>query len=64
MTTVPVQTPVPVPVPAVAGRRASSSFWRAAWYRYRRNKLALVAGAFRHDHPAHGHPGPAHLSVQ
>ncbi len=44
MTAVPVQTPVPAP--AVAGRRASSSFWRAAWYRYRRNKLALVAGAF------------------
>jgi ABC-type dipeptide/oligopeptide/nickel transport system permease subunit len=44
MTTVPVQTPVPVP--AVATRRGSSSFWRAAWYRYRRNKLALVAGAF------------------
>jgi oligopeptide transport system permease protein len=42
MTTVPAQ----VPAPAVAGRRASSSFWRAAWYRYRRNKLALVAGAF------------------
>ncbi len=41
MTTVPAQ----VPAPAVAGRRASSSFWRAAWYRYRRNKLALVAGA-------------------
>lgn len=40
MTTVPAQ----VPAPAVAGRRASSSFWRAAWYRYRRNKLALVAG--------------------
>lgn len=44
MTTVPVQAPMPVP--AVASRRASSSFWRAAWYRYRRNKLALVAGAF------------------
>ncbi len=26
------------------GRRASASFWHAAWYRYRRNKLALVAG--------------------
>ena len=40
MTTVPAQAPAP----AVTGRRASSSFWRAAWYRYRRNKLALVAG--------------------
>ncbi|MFZ0218342.1 MAG: ABC transporter permease [Candidatus Dormiibacterota bacterium] len=25
-------------------RRASSSFWAAAWYRYRRNGLALVSG--------------------
>ena len=25
-------------------RRASASFWHAAWYRYRRNRLALVAG--------------------
>ncbi len=50
MTTVQVPVPVPEPAPmpatAVTTRRASSSFWRAAWYRYRRNKLALVAGAF------------------
>lgn len=25
-------------------KRASSSFWHAAWYRYRRNKLALISG--------------------
>jgi ABC-type dipeptide/oligopeptide/nickel transport system permease subunit len=25
-------------------RRASSSFWHAAWYRYRQNRLALLAG--------------------
>jgi len=30
--------------PAVTERRASSSFWHAAWYRYRKNRLALVAG--------------------
>jgi ABC-type dipeptide/oligopeptide/nickel transport system permease subunit len=35
----------PVQVPAVTERQASASFWHAAWYRYRRNKLALVAGA-------------------
>ncbi len=35
-------TAVGVPVPVT--RRASSSFWHAAWYRYRRNRLALVAG--------------------
>ena len=29
---------------APARRRASASFWHAAWYRYRRNRLALVAG--------------------
>ncbi len=46
MTTVPVPAQAPAPATAVGGRRASSSFWRAAWYRYRRNKLALVAGAF------------------
>jgi ABC-type dipeptide/oligopeptide/nickel transport system permease subunit len=34
-----------VPLPAVTVRRASSSFWHAAWYRYRKNRLALVAGA-------------------
>jgi ABC-type dipeptide/oligopeptide/nickel transport system permease subunit len=28
----------------LATRRASSSFWHAAWYRYRQNRLALVAG--------------------
>ena len=52
MTLVPAQSPVPAQtpvapqatVPAVAGRRASSSFWRAAWYRYRQNGLALAAG--------------------
>ena len=33
-----------VGVPAPITRRASSSFWHAAWYRYRRNRLALVAG--------------------
>ena len=44
MTTVPVQAQAPAP--AVSGRRASSSFWKAAWYRYRKNKLAVVAGAF------------------
>lgn len=32
-------------LPATARRRASASYWRAAWYRYRRNRLALVAGA-------------------
>jgi ABC-type dipeptide/oligopeptide/nickel transport system permease subunit len=31
-------------VPAPITRQASSSFWHAAWYRYRRNRLALVAG--------------------
>ena len=36
-------TAVTVPVP-VTERRSSSSFWHAAWYRYRRNKLALVSG--------------------
>jgi ABC-type dipeptide/oligopeptide/nickel transport system permease subunit len=36
---------VPVAGVAPARRRASASFWRAAWYRYRRNRLALVAGA-------------------
>jgi oligopeptide transport system permease protein len=33
--------------PVVAGRRparAESSFWHAAWYRYRKNRLALVSG--------------------
>jgi len=28
----------------VTVRRSSSSFWHAAWYRYKRNKLALVSG--------------------
>ncbi len=27
-----------------AVRRSSSSFWHAAWYRYRRNRLALISG--------------------
>jgi oligopeptide transport system permease protein len=31
-------------IPAAPARRSSSSFWHAAWYRYRRNKLALVSG--------------------
>ena len=61
MTAVPVQTPVRR---RVAGRRASSSFWHAAWYRYRRNKLALVAGAFVIIILLTGHPGPAHRPVQ
>lgn len=39
MTTV----PVPVQAPVVEERRVSASFWHAAWYRYRRNKLAMVA---------------------
>jgi ABC-type dipeptide/oligopeptide/nickel transport system permease subunit len=34
-----------VPLPALTTRRASTSFWHAAWYRYRRNRLALVAGS-------------------
>ena len=34
----------PVPAPAVTEQRASSSFWHAAWYRYRRNKLAMASG--------------------
>jgi ABC-type dipeptide/oligopeptide/nickel transport system permease subunit len=39
-------TTLPVPGADVyAGRQASASFWHAAWYRYRQNKLALVAGA-------------------
>ena len=33
-----------IPVPAAPTRRASGSFWHAAWYRYRSNPLALVAG--------------------
>lgn len=38
-------TAVPLPAaPTAKTRRASSSFWHAAWYRYRRNRLALVAG--------------------
>jgi ABC-type dipeptide/oligopeptide/nickel transport system permease subunit len=32
-------------VEVVAERRSSSSFWHAAWYRYKRNRLALVSGA-------------------
>ncbi len=35
---------VPVVSVAPATRRASASFWHAAWYRYRRNRLALVSG--------------------
>ncbi len=38
-------TAVPLPAgPAVTAGRASGSFWHAAWYRYRQNRLALVAG--------------------
>ena len=44
MTAVPTMPAVPAPAPVAAGRRASSSFWHAAWYRYRQNRLALVAG--------------------
>ena len=33
-----------VPVTVAPTRQASASFWHAAWYRYRRNRLALVAG--------------------
>src|SRR5882757_4441280 len=28
----------------IAAPRSSSSFWHAAWYRYKRNRLALVSG--------------------
>src|SRR5208283_4063210 len=35
---------VPMAGAAPARRRANASFWHAAWYRYRRNRLALVAG--------------------
>jgi ABC-type dipeptide/oligopeptide/nickel transport system permease subunit len=38
MSSVPVAGAVP------ARRRANASFWHAAWYRYRRNRLALAAG--------------------
>ncbi|HEX3815758.1 MAG TPA: ABC transporter permease [Mycobacteriales bacterium] len=34
-------TAIPATVPV---RRSSSSFWHAAWYRYKRNRLALVSG--------------------
>lgn len=44
MIVVPVPAAPPAPAPAVAEQRASSSFWHAAWYRYRRNKLAMVSG--------------------
>jgi oligopeptide transport system permease protein len=37
-------TAAPVVGVAPARRRASAGFWHAAWYRYRRNRLALVAG--------------------
>ena len=37
-------TAIPLPGSRTAkARRASGSFWRAAWYRYRQNRLALVA---------------------
>jgi ABC-type dipeptide/oligopeptide/nickel transport system permease subunit len=35
----------PAQAPVAVEMRPSSSFWHAAWYRYRRNKLAMVAGA-------------------
>lgn len=39
-------TTLPIPAaPVATTRRVSGSFWHAAWYRYRRNRLALVAGA-------------------
>ena len=41
MTAVPGAAGPPVPT---AARRSSDSFWHAAWYRYRQNRLALVAG--------------------
>ncbi len=34
-----------VPLEVAQGRRPSASFWHAAWYRYRRNPLSLLAGA-------------------
>jgi ABC-type dipeptide/oligopeptide/nickel transport system permease subunit len=38
-------TAIPLPgARAAKARRASGSFWHAAWYRYRQNRLALVAG--------------------
>jgi ABC-type dipeptide/oligopeptide/nickel transport system permease subunit len=38
-------TAVPLPAgPVLTAGGASGSFWHAAWYRYRRNRLALVAG--------------------
>jgi len=38
-------TAVPLPAgPVVKAARASGSFWHAAWYRYRQNRLALLAG--------------------
>jgi ABC-type dipeptide/oligopeptide/nickel transport system permease subunit len=38
-------TAVPLPAaPVATAPRASGSFWHAAWYRYRKNRLALVAG--------------------
>jgi len=33
-----------IPLPVAKTSRPSASFWHAAWYRYRRNRLALVAG--------------------
>jgi ABC-type dipeptide/oligopeptide/nickel transport system permease subunit len=34
-----------IPLPATKTAELSGSFWHAAWYRYRRNRLAVVAGA-------------------
>lgn len=34
-----------LPISVAPAPRASSSFWHAAWYRYRRNRLSLAAGA-------------------
>jgi ABC-type dipeptide/oligopeptide/nickel transport system permease subunit len=39
-----VPATLPAPAPAATGQRASASFWHAAWYRYRRNKLAMASG--------------------
>jgi len=42
-----VQVPVTpsAPAAAVTDQRASSSFWHAAWFRFRRNKLAMASAA-------------------
>ncbi len=42
--TMPWRRPVSDPVSPGQVASASTGFWRAAWYRYRRNRLALVSG--------------------